>query len=214
MSSAREDLSRRQLLTTGAISAASVAVSPLLLPGIYVTGAEGRKPNQFRLWATGDSHVGTDLKRRRESLADALRLDGHTWRVLKADDPLTAELRLLCRDEIGLIEQRTTLIQQLKAALHEYYPIALRAFDDWTLRSTWAFVEAFPTPEALAKAGKRRWEKFLHTNKIYRPDTYQKRLDLFAQAQSFHGSQEQDQSGVPFSWSVVCQRGGVQYGEP
>ena len=123
------------------------------------------------------------------SLADALRLDGHTWRLLKTDDPLTMELRLLCRDEIGLIEQRTTLIQQLKAALGQYYPIALQAFDDWTLRSTWAFVEAFPTPDALAKAGKRRWEKFLHTHKIYRPSTYQKRLDLFAQAQSFHGSQ-------------------------
>jgi len=29
------------------------------------------------------------------SLADALRLDGHTWRQLKPDDPLTVELRLL-----------------------------------------------------------------------------------------------------------------------
>ena len=37
MSSAREDLSRRQLLTTGAITAASVAVSPLLLPGIKIS---------------------------------------------------------------------------------------------------------------------------------------------------------------------------------
>jgi transposase len=122
------------------------------------------------------------------SLADALRLDGHTWRVLKPDDPQTVELRLLCRDEIGLIEQRTTLITQLKAALRQYYPIALEAFDDWTLRSTWAFVETFPTPEALFKAGRRKWEKFLHAHKVYRPDTYQKRLDLFAQAQAFHGS--------------------------
>jgi len=123
------------------------------------------------------------------SLADALRLDGHTWWVLKADDPLTAELRLMCRDEIALIEQRTALICQLKAALGQYYPVALQAFDDWTLRSTWAFVEAFPTPEALARAGKRKWEKFLHTHKIYRPDSYQKRLDLFAQAQAFCGNQ-------------------------
>ena len=123
------------------------------------------------------------------SLADALRLDGHTWRPLKADDPLTAELRLMCRDEIALIEQRTALICQLKAALGQYYPVALQAFDDWTLRSTWAFVEAFPTPEALARAGQRKWEKFLHTHKIYRPNTYQKRLELFAQAQIFCGSQ-------------------------
>jgi len=123
------------------------------------------------------------------SLADALRLDGHTWRSLKPNDPVTAELRLLCRDEIALIEQRTALICQLRAALKEYYPIVLNAFDDWTLPSAWAFIEAFPTPEALTKAGKRKWEKFLHTHKLYSPATYQKRLDLFAQAEAFCGSQ-------------------------
>lgn len=122
------------------------------------------------------------------SLADALRLDGHTWRVLKPDDPLTVELRLLCRDEIALIEQRTALVCQLRAALGEYYPVVLEAFDDWTVPSSWAFVEAFPTPEALVKAGKRKWEKFLHVHKLYRPETYEKRLSLFAQAQTFCGS--------------------------
>ncbi len=123
------------------------------------------------------------------SLADALRLDGHTWRALKPDDPLTVELRLLCRDEIGLIEQRTALICQLRAALGEYYPVALQAFDNWTQRSTWAFVEAFPTPQALSKAGQRKWEKFLHVHKLYRPETYEQRLSFFAQAQTFCGSE-------------------------
>ena len=122
------------------------------------------------------------------SLADALRLDGHTWRPLRPDDPLTAELRLLCRDEIVLIEQRTALVCQLRAALREYYPVALEAFDQWTVPSAWAFIEAFPTPAALTTAGKRKWEKFLHTYKLYRPQTYQKRLELFAQAQIFCGS--------------------------
>lgn len=31
------------------------------------------KPGEFRVWATSDSHVGTDLKKGRESLADAIR---------------------------------------------------------------------------------------------------------------------------------------------
>ncbi len=122
------------------------------------------------------------------SLADALRLDGHAWRALKPDDPLTIELRSLCRDEMTLIEQRTAFICQLKAALGEYYPVVLQAFDDWTLPAAWAFVEAFPTPEALTQAGKRRWEKFLHTHKLYRPETYRKRLEMFAQAQEFCGT--------------------------
>jgi hypothetical protein len=36
------------------------------------------------------------------ALADALRLDGHTWQ--RPEDPLIQELRLLCRDEVALIE--------------------------------------------------------------------------------------------------------------
>ncbi len=123
------------------------------------------------------------------SLADALRDDGHTWRPHKPDDPQTIELRLLCRDEMSLIEQRTALICQLRAALGEYFPIALKAFDDWTRPSSWAFVEKFSTPAALTEAGKRQWEKFLHAHKLYHPSTYSKRLELFAKSQTFCSSE-------------------------
>lgn len=139
------------------------------------------------------------------SLADALRMDGQTWRSLKPADPLTAELRLLCRDEMALIEQRTALICQLRAALGEYYPTALEAFDDWTLPSAWAFVEGFATPEALVKAGKRKWEKFLHVHKLYRPETYEKRLGLFARAQSFCGSAATTQAKSMLAVAVAAQ---------
>ena len=99
------------------------------------------------------------------------------------------------RDEIALIDhyrspqERTAFVCQLRSALREYYPVVLQAFDDWTLPSAWAFIDAFPTPAALAAAGKRKWEKFLHTHKRYRRVTYKKRLELFAQAQTFCGSQ-------------------------
>jgi hypothetical protein len=86
-----------------------------------------------------------------------------------------AELRLLCRDEVALIEERTALINQLQSALREYYPAALEAFEDCSMPSAWAFLEAFPTPQALASAGKRKWEKFLHTERLARPQTYEKR---------------------------------------
>lgn len=121
-------------------------------------------------------------------LADALRVDGHGWRVLQPMDPVTEQLRLLCRDEVVLIEQRTALVNQLQQALAEYYPAALEAFNDWTAGFTWDFVIEFPTPQALVKAGKRRWEKFLHTHKIWRPETAEKRLKIFAQADQFKGS--------------------------
>jgi transposase len=90
------------------------------------------------------------------SFADALRLDSSNWKPLSKQDPLLEQLRLLCRDEMALIEERTALINQLQAALHEYYPAALEAFDDWNCPGPWAFVEAFPTPQALVSAGKRR----------------------------------------------------------
>ena len=41
------------------------------------------------------------------SFADALRVDGQNWKALRPEDPLIKELRLLCRDEVSLIEQRT-----------------------------------------------------------------------------------------------------------
>jgi transposase len=122
------------------------------------------------------------------SLADALRLDGHGWKPLAPLDPLIAELRLLTRDEVALIEQRTALVNQLIAALRDYYPAALEAFDDWTQPSAWAFVERFPTPQALTHAGKRAWEKFLHAQRLYRPDTYERRMAIFARADQFAGS--------------------------
>lgn len=122
-------------------------------------------------------------------LADALRVDGQGWRVLQPLDPMTEQLRLLCRDEVVLIEQRTALVNQLQQALAEYYPAALEAFTDWTDSFTWEFVIEFPTPEALVKAGQRRWEKFLHTHKLWRPETAEKRLKIFARADQFKGSQ-------------------------
>jgi len=119
------------------------------------------------------------------SLADALRVDGHGWKALAKEDPLVAELRLLCRDEVALIEERTALVNQLQSALLEYYPAALEAFEDWTLPGAWAFLEAFPTPQALTAAGKRKWEKFLHSHKLARPQTYSKRMEIFARASEF-----------------------------
>jgi transposase len=122
------------------------------------------------------------------SLADALRLDGSQWKALQPLDPLTQQLRLLCRDEISLIEQRTALINQLQQALSEYYPAVLEAFEDWTRPATWAFVIEFPTPEILLKRWRSRWEKFLHKHKLWRPQTAEKRLEIFARADQFRGS--------------------------
>jgi transposase len=149
-------------------------MSPLVGPrDLPAYGAiSGSKTDQTDAWCFGD----------------ALRVDGQHWRPLAAEDPLTEELRLLCRDEVELITQRTALINQLQAALHEYYPAALEAFEDWTAPYAWEFVVAYPTPEELVKAGQRKWEKFLHSHKLWRPQTAEQRLEIFARADKFCGT--------------------------
>jgi transposase len=122
------------------------------------------------------------------SLADALRTDGHGWRQLRPQDEATATLRALCHDEMALIEQRTALVNQLIACLREYYPAALQLFADWTKPCAWELLAQFPTPPQLQAAGKRRWEKFLHTQHLWRSDTAPGRLALMAEANALPAS--------------------------
>jgi len=161
-------------------------VEQLFATGVVVYPVNPKTANRYR-----ERHAPADVKddqRDAWSLADALRLDGHVWRALAVQDPIVAELQLLCRDEIALIQQRTALINQLKQALHEYYPAALEAFDDWVSRNAWDFVVAFPTPALLHQAGRRRWEKFLHLHKLWRPTTAEHRLEIFARAEALSGT--------------------------
>jgi transposase len=118
-------------------------------------------------------------------MADALRTDGAAWRRLLSMDSATHELRVLCRDEIHLIELRTSLINQLRATLHDYYPAALEAFSDWVSPGAWDFVIAFPTPAELVNAGKRKWQKFLFTHHMAGQEKLDERMVLFAKANEF-----------------------------
>ena len=145
-------------------------------------------PRSSKSYRTRKLPSGTKTDRRDcWALADALRLEGESWRVLTAPEPLVQQLRLLCRDEVALIEQRTALINQLQQALYEYYPAALEAFEDWCAPSAWAFVECFPTPQSLVQAGKRKWQNFLHAHKLFHPERNQKRMEIFARADQFCG---------------------------
>lgn len=161
-------------------------IERLLASGCTVFPIDPKKASRYRERKTS-SGVKTD-RLDAWSMADALRLDGQAWKPLKPEDAATQELRQLCRDEVTLIEQRTALVNQLQQALHEYYPAALEAFDDWTHPATWAFVSKWPTPEALKSAGQKYWQKFLHVHRLYRPETLEKRLACFARATEFCGS--------------------------
>ncbi|MBV8968412.1 MAG: transposase, partial [Verrucomicrobia bacterium] len=122
------------------------------------------------------------------SFADALRVDGQHWKPLRPESAMIKELRLICRDEVSLIEQRTAFVLQLRHALAEYYPAALEAFEDWTRESAWMFLQRFSTPQLLASAGQRRWQNFLHSHRLWSADQGPRRLEIFARASQFTGS--------------------------
>ena len=182
----REKLRTYEPLAVAVATNQGMAVEQLLAAGYTVYPVNPKSAVRYR-----ERKAPTGVKDDRRdawSLADALRVDGQGWKALSPQDPLVAELRLLTRDEIALIQQRTGLINQLQSALMEYYPAALAAFDDWTCPATWAFVETFPTPEALVNAGHKKWEKFLRPHQLWREATREKRLEIFAHALDLRGS--------------------------
>jgi transposase len=158
----------------------TMAIEQLLASGCLVFNIHPRSSKSYRQrrQPTGNKTDDIDCL----ALATALRMEGQDWKPMAATDPHIKKLRLLCRDEVLLIEQRTALVNQLQQALYEYYPTALAAFDDWTIPPAWAFVITFPTPQTLVKAGKRKWENFLHANRLWQPEKSQKRLTAFAKA--------------------------------
>ena len=78
-------------------------------------------------------------------LAKTGRSDLADLRRLRPDSPLIAELKALTRDQDGLIQAQTRLVNQLTACLKAYYPVALSLFGKLHQRSTLAFLHAYPT---------------------------------------------------------------------
>jgi hypothetical protein len=90
-----------------------------------------RLPVQDRGYSLSFRELGEGyLMMERPAFGSRSNRDGQNWKPLRPEDPLIKELRLLCRDEVGLIEQRTAFINQLRHALAEYYPTALETFED------------------------------------------------------------------------------------
>lgn len=85
-------------------------------------------------------------------LARTGRSDLADLRRLTPDNPLVAELKVLTRDQDGLIQSQTRLINQLTACLKAYFPAGLTLFGKLAQPSTLAFLQAFPTLEAARAA--------------------------------------------------------------
>jgi transposase len=85
-------------------------------------------------------------------LAKTGRSDLADLRRLVPDSPLVQELKALTRDQDGLIQNQTRLVNQLTACLKAYYPVALDLFAKLQQPLTLAFLRSYPTVEVAQRA--------------------------------------------------------------
>jgi len=102
-------------------------------------------------------------------LAKLGRFELAELRRLEPDSPSVAELKTLSRDQDALIQTQTRLVNQLTACLKEYYPAALQLFAKLQQRSTLLFLQAYPTPQAVASASVEEITATLRASKHTNP---------------------------------------------
>ena len=85
-------------------------------------------------------------------LAKTGRSDLAELRRLVPDSPLVQELKALTRDQDGLVQSQTRLVNQLTACLKAYFPVALDLFAKLQQPLTLAFLQTYPTLEAAQRA--------------------------------------------------------------
>ena len=103
-------------------------------------------------------------------LAKTGRSDLADLRRMAPDSPLVQELKALTRDQDGLIQSQTRLVNQLTVCLKAYYPVALTLFTKLQQPLTLAFLQAFPTLEAAQRASVDALTKLLRQHHHPTPD--------------------------------------------
>lgn len=99
-------------------------------------------------------------------LAEFLRTDHPHLRALVPNSEKAQELKILTRDYHRLVRQRTRLLNQLTATLKEYYPRLLEVFGDLSTHVALDFLQAYPTPRALAELSQKRWQGFARRHRL------------------------------------------------
>ncbi|MGH7535949.1 MAG: IS110 family transposase, partial [Gemmatimonadales bacterium] len=97
--------------------------------------------------------------------ADFLRTDHPHLTALQPSSEAAQELKYLTEDCQRLIRQQTRLLNQLTATLKAYYPRALEVAELPTARAR-EFLQAYPTPEALAHVTARQWQRWAKTHRL------------------------------------------------
>jgi transposase len=99
------------------------------------------------------------------------------------DEPLTRQLQLLVEARRRFIADRVRLSNRLEHALKSYFPQALQlAGESLATPMACAFLQKWPTLEAVQKAGPQRLRKFYYGQHSRMEEPIRQRLQLLAQA--------------------------------
>ena len=89
----------------------------------------------------GDAHT----------LADMVRTDSHQLRPVAGDSAGAEAIKVAARAHQTLIWERSRHLLRLRAALREYFPAALEAFDDLAAADTLELLATAPEPASAAR---------------------------------------------------------------
>lgn len=93
----------------------------------------------------GDAHV----------LAEIVRIDRHNHRAVAGDSALTEGIKLAARAHQGLIWERTRHVLRLRSALREFFPAALKAFEELNAPDALELLAKAPDPDTAAALSRR-----------------------------------------------------------
>lgn len=120
-------------------------VAAMVAAGYTVLAINPRSTSRYR-----DRHSTSGAKSDpgdAKVLAELARLDGHNHRPVAGDSILGEGVKVLARGHQNLIWTRQRQVNQLRSTLREFYPAALRAFENLASNDALAVLAVAPTPE-------------------------------------------------------------------
>lgn len=144
---APEDLPAEQVLV-GIETDRGPWVAALVAAGYTVYAVNPMQVARYRE-RVGTSGAKSDA-RDAHALADMVRTDAHQLRAVAGDSPEVEAIKLTARAHQNLIWDRHRQVMRLRAALRDYFPAAVEAFDDLTAPEALELLALAPDP-ATAK---------------------------------------------------------------
>jgi transposase len=124
-------------------------VMALCAAGYSVYAINPRQVSRYRE-RHGTSGAKSD-KADAHTLADMVRTDSHQLRPVAGDSAGAGAIKVAARTHQTLIWERTRQVQRLRAALREYFPAALDAFEDLAAPDTLELLARAPDPASAAR---------------------------------------------------------------